>query len=362
VAKKRRKLDEDGKPKRQNPIPVRFGKADMDDYDELYRRFESSDIRNISTFIKHLLSQVLNPDPTSETAVRELLRELREVTYTVRDGVEKLDTRTKGLRGTVAKGIVALLVETADMLSIKVIKVGSEAYYLDLAREDYYFNGGEPPGQWMGSGCRFLNLAGTVERQAFSRLFNGFHPNANTGPPESPVAKSLVQNAGDKDRRAGFDLTFNAPKSVSVIWSQSSPAMQKRIEELHNQAIADTLRFMEQTMAYSRTGKAGSGEAVPVKLIAANFRHGTSRAQDPHLHSHLLVMNVAVDATDIDKTRSIEPKPIFKNKMLLGAIYRSRTKNSDSMPSGKAIRLRFKASPTKSFSTTPLDESKCSLA
>ena len=209
------------------------------------------------------------------------------------------------------------------MLSIKVIKAGSEAYYLDLAREDYYFNGGEPPGQWMGSGCQFFNLFGTVERQAFSRLFNGFHPTADTGPLESPVAKFLVQNAGDKDRRAGFDLTFNAPKSVSVIWSQSSRDRQKEIEGLHNQAIADTLSFIEQTMAYSRTGKAGSGDLVPVKLVAANFRHGTSRAQDPHLHSHLVVMNVAVDATDIDKTRSIEPKPIFKNKMLLGAIYRS---------------------------------------
>jgi len=209
------------------------------------------------------------------------------------------------------------------MLSIKVIKAGSEAYYLDLAREDYYFNGGEPPGQWMGSGCRFFNLFGTVERQPFSRLFNGFHPNADTGPPESPVAKSLVQNAGNKDRRAGFDLTFNAPKSVSVIWSQAPLAVQKRIEELHNQAIADTLNFIEDTMAYSRTGKAGSGGLVPAKLIAANFRHGTSRAQDPHLHSHLVVMNVAVDATDITKTRTIEPKPIFKNKMLLGAIYRS---------------------------------------
>lgn len=218
------------------------------------------------------------------------------------------------------------------MLSIKVIKAGSEAYYLDLAREDYYFNGGEPPGQWMGSGCRFFNLFGTVERQAFSRLFNGFHPNANTqtatasnatDPAPPPVAKSLVQNAGAKDRRAGFDLTFNAPKSVSVIWSQSKPEMQKRIEELHNQAIQDTLTFIEQTLAYSRTGHAGSGDLVPVKVIAANFRHGTSRAQDAHLHSHLVVMNVAVDATDLVKTRSIEPKPIFKNKMLLGAIYRS---------------------------------------
>ena len=111
MGKARKKVVSGQPSKRINPIPVRFGKADMDDYEELYRRFDASDIRNISTFIKHLLSQVLNPDPTSEKAVRELLRDLREVTYTVQDRVEKLDSRTKSLRATVAKGIVALLVE-----------------------------------------------------------------------------------------------------------------------------------------------------------------------------------------------------------------------------------------------------------
>lgn len=114
MAKARKKVVGGQPSKRMNPIPVRFGKTDMDDYEELYRRFEASDIRNISTFIKHLLSQVLNPDPSSEKAVRELLRELREVTYSVQDRVEKLDSRTKSLRGTVAKGIVVLLVETGE--------------------------------------------------------------------------------------------------------------------------------------------------------------------------------------------------------------------------------------------------------
>lgn len=218
------------------------------------------------------------------------------------------------------------------MLSIKVIKVGSEGYYLDLASEDYYFNGGEPPGKWVGSGCRYFNLAGHVERESFKRIFNGFHPNANIGPPaaakEDLKPKPLVQNAGKENRRAGWDLTFSVPKSISVIWSQATPEMQARIQELHHQAVADTLAFVEQNLAYARTGKAGMGQIVPVKLVAAVFEHGTSRASDPQLHSHAVVMNVTVDPNNSEQTRSLETKPIFKNKMLLGAIYRSHLAHS----------------------------------
>lgn len=212
------------------------------------------------------------------------------------------------------------------MLSIKVIKAGSEDYYLDLADGDYYFKGGEPLGKWLGTGCGFFGLFGTVERTEFKHIFNGFHPKSASGPPDPPQHRALVNNAGDKDRRAAFDLTFSAPKSVSVLWSQALPEMRSTIEQIHDQAVADTLAFVEQTLAYSRTGKAGSGPAVQAKLVAANFQHGTSRAEDPQLHSHLLVMNVGVD--EFDSTRSIESKPIFRNKMLLGAVYRSHLAHS----------------------------------
>lgn len=208
------------------------------------------------------------------------------------------------------------------MLSIKVIKAGSEGYYLDLAAEDYYFNGGEPPGRWVGGACKFFGLAGTVDREDFKRLFNGFHPRKTTGPPDAPEPEPLVQNAGDKNRRAGFDMTFSAPKSFSILWSQAAPEMQEEFQEMHHESVAESLNFAEQKMAHARTGKAGSGEMVPVGIVAAVFEHGTSRAQQPLIHSHAVLMNVTVDADG--KTRSLEPKAIFKNKMLLGAMYRGR--------------------------------------
>ncbi len=211
------------------------------------------------------------------------------------------------------------------MLSIKLIKVGSEDYYIDLTAEDYYFNGGEPPGKWIGSGCTYFGFDERVQRDEFKRIFNGFHPKPDPKLPGEPLA--LVQNAGKENRRAGWDLCFSAPKSVSIIWSQASEAMRVRIQDLHHQAITRTFRFLEERLAYSRTGHAGSG-AVQAKLVAAVFEHGTSRARDPQLHSHTVLMNIGVNESVVDgerkvQVRSIEPKPLYKNKMLLGAIYRS---------------------------------------
>lgn len=105
-----RKSD-DGMPE---TITLRITEDDRDDFTELFRRMHAAGAENPSTYIKQLLSQVLNPDTTGEEATRGLLRQLGEATSNIENQVAKLDSRTKGLRGTVAKAVVALLVEIAD--------------------------------------------------------------------------------------------------------------------------------------------------------------------------------------------------------------------------------------------------------
>jgi conjugative relaxase-like TrwC/TraI family protein len=73
--------------------------------------------------------------------------------------------------------------------------------------EDYYTESGHTQGRWLGSGAAELQLAGDVNEKAFDRLAAGFHP--ETG-------DALVQRAGDS-HRPGWDLTFSAPKSVSIV-------------------------------------------------------------------------------------------------------------------------------------------------
>lgn len=97
----------------QNPLPLRFGKNELDDLAELKRQHAASGVPKLSTFAKQLLNKQLYPDPSSERAVRELLRELRETTVKLQEGFDKLDARTKKMRNGVANGIAALLVSCA---------------------------------------------------------------------------------------------------------------------------------------------------------------------------------------------------------------------------------------------------------
>ena len=76
------------------------------------------------------------------------------------------------------------------MLSVSAMSGGQGAYYTGLAREDYYLEGGEQPGQWQGKGAQMLGLKENVDKELFSALFSG----------HDAKGSALVQNAGNKDR------------------------------------------------------------------------------------------------------------------------------------------------------------------
>jgi Ti-type conjugative transfer relaxase TraA len=198
------------------------------------------------------------------------------------------------------------------MLSIAPMSgAGQGDYYLELAREDYYLEGGEPPGIWVGEGARELGLEGQVKKDELKNLLQGYSPEGET---------PLVQNAGKENRQSGWDLTFSAPKSVSTAWSQSEGEQRLAFQEAHNEAVNKALTYIEHEAAFTRRGH-GGGEKEEVKLAVATFEHGTSRAQDPALHTHALIVNVGLreDGT----TGSIESRQIYGHKMAAGAVYRA---------------------------------------
>ena len=198
------------------------------------------------------------------------------------------------------------------MLSIAPMSgAGQGDYYLELAREDYYLKGGEPPGVWVGEGAKELGLNGQVEKAELKNLLEGYSIDDE---------KSLVQNAGKENRQSGWDLTFSAPKSVSTAWSQSEGEQRLAFQEAHKGAVNKALSYLESEAAYTRRGHGGS-EREQARLAIATFEHGTSRAQDPALHTHTLIVNVAVreDGT----TGSIESRQIYSQKMTAGAVYRA---------------------------------------
>jgi len=177
--------------------------------------------------------------------------------------------------------------------------------------EDYYAEAGQAAGQWLGSGAQSLGLDGAVHERAFDALAAGFDP--GSGQP-------LVQRAGES-HRPGWDLTFSAPKSVSVVWGVAEPAEREAIEGVHRDAVKRTLAFAEeQNLFITRRGRDGI-ERERAKPIIAAYLHGTSRETDPQLHTHAFVMNVGQRADGSYGT--LETKPLYQWKMALGATYRA---------------------------------------
>ena len=199
------------------------------------------------------------------------------------------------------------------MLSISnPITAGApQNYYLNLAQQNYYTAQFEPPGQWFGNGAAAMKLVGEVRAGALTNLFQGFSPDGKD---------RLVQNAGRPNRTMGWDLTFSAPKSVSVLWALAPETVRQQVEQVHQHAVQSTLRGLERSAGVARRGPAGAVQET-ADLVIATFQHSSSRAQDPQLHTHAVVINLTLrrDGT----TGSLHSHRLFEQKMAGGNVYQA---------------------------------------
>jgi conjugative relaxase-like TrwC/TraI family protein len=169
------------------------------------------------------------------------------------------------------------------MLSVGVIAAGGVGYYLDTVGsgvDDYYARA--DPGRWAGRGAAKMGLQGTVDAAQIDRLAAGHHPLSG---------EALGVRVG---KVTAFDLTFSAPKSVSLMGELAGPDTRAQVLEAHRAAVAATVGFLEdEDVLVGRRGAGGSKQVTTTGAVAAAFVHRTSRAGDPQLHTHLLVFNRA---------------------------------------------------------------------
>ncbi len=207
-----------------------------------------------------------------------------------------------------------------SMSKIKSADASAAHYYAEEIRiEDYYLKGQDSPGQWHGAAD--LGLSGHVTLEQLQNLMAGKHP-------ETGVSLVGRGGSGQRDRNPGWDMTFSAPKSVSILYAMSDEGMREKIRQAHHNAVgkamaqaeADCLENAARTVS-KKGGRRVDGTMAVEGLVWGEFFHRTSRELDPQMHSHCVVPNIArrVDG----KWCAPNLKQVFREKIGLGAIYRA---------------------------------------
>lgn len=178
------------------------------------------------------------------------------------------------------------------------------------AMTNYYTETATPAGRWFGSGLEGLGIKDgeEVTRTGARRLYEDLaHPKTAEplGTRKSRAASPVVSktpagrtSVSNRESVAGFDLTFSVPKSVSALWALGDYSVQSRVEEAHQQAMTETLQWVERDVAQTRAGSGGVAHVAVKGLVGTSFDHWESRDGDPQLHTHAVLSNRVQRASD----------------------------------------------------------------
>lgn len=214
----------------------------------------------------------------------------------------------------------------------------AESYYKTV--NDYYVKDGEEQSEqgneletdngehlrsaFIGSGSEQLGLT-EFSKERFSELLRGkIDENTQIG---------RVDSTGELKHRPGWDATLSAPKSVSIM---ALVAGDERIIDAHHGAVEKTIAYFEKNAAFCRD-KTGKWDKTN-NLVVAAFTHSASRNLDPQLHTHNVILNATKNSEG--KWRSLEPKAIYRQQKLAGAVYRSHLAHSLSADLGYQLQSK----------------------
>ncbi|WP_447925495.1 MobF family relaxase [Georgenia muralis] len=221
----------------------------------------------------------------------------------------------------------------------------------------YFTEAGTPPGVWMGNVVVFFGagelrpgMAVTPEQlqtllgrgsdpvtgEGLGRPFREYPSVAErtaaltarvdralpAGEFDAEVTRIQAEQAvrGSQTATAGFDLTFSVPKSVSVLWGVADANTQELIVEAHHAAVTEVLDLFEREVAATRTGHGGIAQVPVVGVAATAYDHWDSRANDPRLHTHVVVSNKVMTAHD-GRWRTLDSRAVHHAIVALSEHY-----------------------------------------
>ena len=200
---------------------------------------------------------------------------------------------------------------------VSIGAIASSAQGVSYYERDGYYAKDDPDHReasaWAGKGAAALHLAGSVDPETFQGILEGQVPNGpRLGRPEKD---------GTITHRPGRDVTFSAPKSVSLA---ALVGGDPRITVAHDRAVMRALDWIERNAIETRMKDPETGRMVRAggqKMVSATFRHDTSRNLDPQLHTHAVIANMVQGADD--RWRTMANERLYASKMLIGSLYRS---------------------------------------
>src|SRR6266516_1314926 len=225
------------------------------------------------------------------------------------------------------------------MLSVAKLSPGQERYYersVADGLDDYYAGRGESPGVWIGRGARELELEGVVREGELGRLIGGQHPRTEEQLRRHYRVRQIAVEridpfTGERSLEvqklapvAGFDLVFSVPKSVSLLHALGDEETRRAVNEAHLSAWQAAVAYLEDEACVTRRGRNGVYREHAGGFVAAAYQHRTSRSQDPHLHTHVIVANMAKSPSD-GKWRALDGEPILKSyRLAAGYLYQAQ--------------------------------------
>jgi len=185
------------------------------------------------------------------------------------------------------------------MVSLAVVK--DVNYFHNVTSEhalEYYSEKEKIEGWWQGKLAEKENLVGKeVTKEDVERI------------------AGMVKNG----ERLGLNITYSAPKTVSIVYSLLG---DERIKEAHEKAVRAANEWLEKNLAMTRQGHGGKERVEAAGVAIANYTHETSRAHDPCLHTHAVVLNAVIRAID-GEIRALEPQKIYEYQKALDQVYKN---------------------------------------
>ena len=193
-----------------------------------------------------------------------------------------------------------------------------------LEHSDYYDEHRRVQGEWQGSGAELLGLRGKVTPEQFEAVREGLHPESGEFLRPRHSADSANAEGGEQSKaRSLYDLTFSAPKSVSV---QAMVGGDERLVAAHDKAVREALAESEG-YAGSRVRLNGANEnRTTGNWVVAAYRHDTSRELDPQLHTHAVTANLTYDGAE-GRWKALQASGLYERRAFLTEVYRNALAN-----------------------------------